>query len=167
MRTVVLFTALFFIGSIGALAGAADPPATRPAGPLDGIDAALKMVPSGVLPAKAEGWTVAKRDVANDALDQKVKGQRLKIRIKISAVAKDGDDYVIAAENAQMNTFTTATDVHFPKDSALDVARLTVGDEITVIGEVSMMSFGDQMPVPELDCILLNCTIVKDRPARR
>jgi len=144
----------------------ADAPATQPAKVLEGIESALKMVPSGVLPTRPEEWTVAKRDVANSAFDQKVKGQRLKIHIKVSGVGKDGEDYVVAAEMVPTPIFNAAIDVHFTKENALDVARLTVGDEITVVGQVSVMSFDDQSPTPELGCVLLDCGIVKERAGR-
>jgi len=144
----------------------ADAPTTQPAKVLEGIESALKMVPSGVLPTRPEEWTVAKRDVANSAFDQKVKGQRLKIHIKVSGVGKDGEDYVVAAEMVPTPIFNAAIDVHFTKENALDVARLTVGDEITVVGQVSVMSFDDQSPTPELGCVLLDCGIVKERAGR-
>jgi len=140
-----------------------DPPASQPSKVLDGFDAALKTVPPGVLPAKADGWTVAKRDVANAAFDEKVRGQKLKIRIKVSSVGKDGDDYVVSADPTQTAIFTTAVDVHFSKDNALDVARLSVGDEVIVVGEVNVMAFSDQAPLPELGLILVEASILSEK----
>jgi hypothetical protein len=142
----------------------ADPPASQPAEKVfDGLDDALKTVPAGVLPKKPEEWTVAKRDVANAAFDQKVKGQRLKVRVKVAGVGKDGDDYIVSAEGTQTAIYTTAIDVHFGKDSALDVARLTVGDEIIVIGQVNFMTFSDQGPLPELGVVLVDATVAQER----
>jgi len=143
---------------------AADPPASQPTDKVfDGLDAALKTVPPGVLPKKAEDWTVAKRDVANASFDHKVKGQRLKIRAKVAGVGKTDEDYVVSAEGTQTPIYTTAIDIHFSKDSALDVARLTVGDDVIVIGQVNLMTFSDQGPVPELGVVLTDATIVQER----
>src|SRR5580765_5432918 len=65
MFVVLLAAALVLgIGSYSAQArhhgmngGQCDPPASQPAKVFDGFDAALKTVPPGVLPAKADGWT--------------------------------------------------------------------------------------------------------------
>ncbi|HEX4792455.1 MAG TPA: hypothetical protein VH370_01615 [Humisphaera sp.] len=150
-------------GHHGNRAAQCDPPASQPAKVFDGFDAALKTVPQGVLPAKSDGWTVAKRDVANAAFDEKVRGQKLKIRIKVSSVGKDGDDYVVSADPTQTSIFTTAIDVHFSKDNALDVARLSVGDEVIVVGEVNVLAFSDQAPLPELGLILVEASILSEK----
>jgi hypothetical protein len=164
MRIAVVIMGLLLVSGVGR--AWADGPATKPAKVLEGIEAALKMVPAGVLPSRPEEWTVAKRDVANSAFDQKVKGQRLKIHIKVSGIGKDGEDYVVAAEMVQTPIFNAAIDLHFTKDNALDVARLTVGDEITVVGQVSVMSFDDQSPTPELGCVMLDSGIVREHAGR-
>jgi hypothetical protein len=156
-------------------AEAGDHATTRPAVTFDGIEDALKMVPHGVLPSKPEEWTVAKVDAANIALAAHVQGRLLRLHMSVVAITRNigvdeatrtqsQDGYDVKLKELTAPIYDTDLHAAFSSADTLDVARLKVGDELTVEGNVLTMRFEErvQNQFPTLVLQLNKSHIVKN-----
>lgn len=108
-------------------------------------------MPAGVLPAAADGWTIAKYHVANDALADGAVGRRVRVRVAVRKVELAGDDaaagYAVsyapvdAQPGGAFTTEATGLTVTYAGPRAVDAARLQVGDEAVLVGTLTAATF--------------------------
>ena len=120
--------------------------ARRPAGePVEGIRAALRVVPEGVLPADETSWTDAKIDVANEALAKDAVGRPITLRLTVGEVIRWKGGYALNGPTAE-SAGLAAVDfwIYFQPPSSLTAGRLNLGDEVTVTGALTAMRFDNK-----------------------
>ncbi len=114
---------------------------------LDGIRAALNIVPTGVVPADANGWTDAKVDVANRALATEAVGRAITLRLQVGEVIRWEKGHALNGPTREVDELADVDFwIYFQEPSALDAARLNLGDHVTVTGKLTAMRFDQKRP---------------------
>jgi hypothetical protein len=150
-----------------AIAEAGENPATRPAPDFDGLDPALELIPSGVLPDKVDGWNVAKMDAANDVFRERILNHRMRLKVKVAGISQiPPDSYQVTDDSLSNPTFRISAQCLFARAAVLQVARLKPGREVSVEGIVKVISF--EQPLPPSPCTLEiqldSCQVLQPMP---